>query len=74
MYTRSSAAISALKKPAQRILIDAGQQPRLKTPPSPVRVSLNIRDCELMMGFHAPFIRLDVRLSPGLALGFSIAT
>jgi hypothetical protein len=72
MYTRSSAAISALKKPAQRILIDAGQ--RLKTPPSPVRVSLNIRDCELMMGFHAPFIRLDVRLSPGLALGFSIAT
>jgi hypothetical protein len=43
-------------------------------PPSPVQVSLNIRDCELMMGFRAPFISRDLRLSPGLALGFSIAT
>ena len=43
-------------------------------PPSPVQVSLNIRDCELMMDFRAPFISRDLRLSPGLALGFSIAT
>jgi hypothetical protein len=35
----------------------------------PVRVSLNIRNCELTIGFHAPFISRDLRLSPRPSLG-----
>jgi hypothetical protein len=34
-------------------------------PPSPVRVSLNIRDCELTVGFHAP---LSSRTTGGLSV------